>query len=70
MILTIQKTKKKRGQSGQGITEYASIIAFVSVLVALVFAYAPGNLAPAMSATFSQVGETLNNVSNEASSSS
>ncbi len=61
---------KKRRRKGQGITEYASIIAFVAILAALVFAYAPGKLAPALSSAFSQVGETLNNVSNEAVSSS
>lgn len=62
--------KAKRRRKGQGITEYASIIAFVAVLAALVFSYAPGNLSPALSAAFSQVGQTLNNVSNEAVSGS
>lgn len=70
MVFKFGKFRSKKRRKGQGITEYASIIAFVAVLAALVFAYAPNNLAPALSATFSQVGQTLNNVSNEAVSSS
>ena len=50
-------------ESGQGITEYGAILAFVAILVALVFSLTKGALASAISAAFSAVVKQLNNLS-------
>jgi Flp pilus assembly pilin Flp len=50
-------------ESGQGITEYGAILAFVAVLVALVFGFAKGNLASSISGAFSAVVAQLNALS-------
>lgn len=50
-------------ESGQGITEYGAILAFVAVLVALVFSFAKGGLSGAISAAFSSVIGQLNALS-------
>jgi Flp pilus assembly pilin Flp len=47
-------------ESGQGITEYGAILAFVAVLVALVFAMTSGGLKAAISNCFSSVVAQLN----------
>lgn len=47
-------------ESGQGITEYGAILAFVSILVALVFGFARGQLAAAISQSFSTIVSQLN----------
>jgi Flp pilus assembly pilin Flp len=47
-------------ESGQGITEYGAILAFVAVLVGLVFSFAQGQLASSISAAFSSVVSQLN----------
>ncbi|HEY9772619.1 MAG TPA: hypothetical protein V6C81_02295 [Planktothrix sp.] len=57
-------------ESGQGITEYGAILAFVAILVALVFALTKGALASAISAAFSAVVNQLNNLSKAAGSAS
>jgi Flp pilus assembly pilin Flp len=49
--------------SGQGITEYGAILAFVAILVALVFSITKGALTSAISAAFSSVISKLNNLS-------
>jgi Flp pilus assembly pilin Flp len=49
-------------ESGQGITEYSSIIAFVSVLVVLVFSLAKGQLSQSISGAFSAVSGQINNL--------
>jgi Flp pilus assembly pilin Flp len=49
-------------ESGQGITEYGAILAFVAVLVGLVFSFAQGQLASSISAAFSSVVAQLNNL--------
>jgi len=49
-------------ESGQGITEYGAILAFVATLVALVFTFAQGQLASSISAAFSAVVMQLNQV--------
>jgi len=61
---------KSRRRSGQGITEYAAILAFVALLVALVFAFAPSSLSGAISAAFSCVVSEINNMSAAAGSAS
>jgi len=66
-------SRKKRlfkSSSGQGITEYAAILAFVALLVALVFAFAPSTLSAAVSAAFSSVISQINNMSASAGSAS
>ncbi len=50
-------------ESGQGITEYGAILAFVAVLVALVFSITKGALTSAISYAFSAVITQLNNLS-------
>jgi Flp pilus assembly pilin Flp len=55
-----------RDQSGQGITEYGAILAFVAILVALVFSITKGALTAAISSAFSAVVSQLNNLSSTA----
>jgi Flp pilus assembly pilin Flp len=50
-------------ESGQGITEYGAILAFVAILVALVFSITQGALTAAISKAFSAVVSQLNNLS-------
>lgn len=50
-------------ESGQGITEYGAILAFVAILVALVFSITQGALRHAICAAFSAVVSQLNNLS-------
>jgi Flp pilus assembly pilin Flp len=53
-------------ESGQGITEYGAILAFVALLVALVFSLTKGALTSAISNAFSAVVHQLNNLSSAA----
>jgi Flp pilus assembly pilin Flp len=50
-------------ESGQGITEYGAILAFVAILVAVVFGLTKGALASAISTAFSAVVNQLNTLS-------
>jgi Flp pilus assembly pilin Flp len=50
-------------ESGQGITEYGAILAFVAILVAVVFGITKGALTTAISSAFSSVVKQLNNLS-------
>ena len=52
-----------KDESGQGITEYGAILAFVAILVALVFSITQGALRGAICAAFSAVVHQLNNLS-------
>lgn len=63
-------TKRRNRRSGQAITEYAAMLAFVAVIVALVFAFAPGKLTPAISAAFSVITSQLNNLAAASSTAS
>ncbi|MBX9690000.1 MAG: hypothetical protein K2X27_25035 [Candidatus Obscuribacterales bacterium] len=47
-------------ESGQGITEYGAILAFVALLVAVVFSFANGALTTAISQSFSSIVNQLN----------
>lgn len=47
-------------ESGQGITEYGAILAFVALLVAVVFSFASGTLTSAISTSFSTIVNQLN----------
>ena len=60
--------RRRRNESGQAITEYGAIIAFVSVLVALFIAFAPNSVGPAVSSAFSSLAENMNNMSSTAAS--
>ena len=50
-------------EAGQGITEYGAILAFVAILVALVFSITQGALRGAICAAFSAVVHQLNSLS-------
>jgi len=52
-----------RDESGQGITEYGAILAFVAILVAVVFGITKGALTAAISSAFSAVVHQLNTLS-------
>jgi len=49
-------------ESGQAITEYGSILAFVSILVALVFSFTNGSIGVAISNCFSAIVSGLDNL--------
>jgi Flp pilus assembly pilin Flp len=55
-------------EDGQGITEYGAILAFVAILVALVFSITQGALRGAICAAFSAVVSQLNHLSSAAAS--
>jgi len=57
-------------ENGQGITEYGAILAFVAILVALVFGITKGALTGAISHAFSAVISQLNNLSSAAAAAS
>jgi Flp pilus assembly pilin Flp len=57
-------------ESGQGITEYGAILAFVAILVAVVFSITQGALTSAISKAFSAVVSQLNNLSTAAAAAS
>ncbi len=54
-------------ESGQGITEYGAILAFVAVLVSIVFGFVTGGLKQAIQNAFSTVSSQLNNLDATAS---
>ncbi len=55
-------------ESGQGITEYGAILAFIAVLVGLVLSLLNGVLKTAISSAFSMVASELSNLVANASS--
>lgn len=55
---------------GQALTEYATLIAFVSVLVALAFSFTQGKIGPALSQAYHQTAIQLNNLSDAANNAS
>ncbi len=57
-------------ESGQGITEYGAILAFVAILVAVVFSITQGALSAAISKAFSAVVSQLNALSSAAAAAS
>ncbi len=65
-----QKPKRARNNSGQAISEYAMLLAFVAIIVALVFAWAPNKLGPAVYGAFSSMANQLNIMSDAADNSS
>ena len=63
-------SKFMHDESGQGITEYGAILAFVAILVAVVFSITQGALSAAISKAFSAVVSQLNALSTAAGSAS
>jgi Flp pilus assembly pilin Flp len=57
-------------ESGQSITEYGAIIAFVGVLIAVVFSMARGSLFSSVSGSYSSVTSQMNSLNQYSSSSS
>ncbi|MBS2009704.1 MAG: Flp family type IVb pilin [Cyanobacteria bacterium SZAS TMP-1] len=57
-------------EEGQGITEYGAILAFVAILVAVVFSITQGALSSAISKAFSAVVNQLNKLSTAAAAAS
>ncbi|MBS1989250.1 MAG: Flp family type IVb pilin [Cyanobacteria bacterium SZAS LIN-3] len=57
-------------EEGQGITEYGAILAFVAILVAVVFSITQGALSSAISKAFSAVVSQLNKLSTAAAAAS
>ena len=51
--------RRARTASGQGITEYAAILAFVAVLLSAVFSMFNGPLANSISAAYSSASDIL-----------
>ena len=62
--------RRKRLDRGQAISEYAMLLAFIAVIVSLVFAFAPGKLAPAVSAAFSSITSEINEMNETAAQAS
>ncbi|HEY9775599.1 MAG TPA: hypothetical protein V6C81_17675 [Planktothrix sp.] len=56
------RKRGKRRPLGQGITEYAFVIAFVAIMVALTFSFTKGALMCAVSAAFSAMAGNTNNL--------
>jgi Flp pilus assembly pilin Flp len=55
----MSKRNKIRSRRGQGITEYATVIAFVCFIIAFAFSLARGTLFAAISDTYSNTASTL-----------
>jgi Flp pilus assembly pilin Flp len=49
-------------ESGQGITEYGALLAFVGLLIAALFVGSSGSLALAVKSSFSAVTNNLNQI--------
>lgn len=60
MLAEPSDNRKKRGQ---GITEYAAVLAFVAIFVAITFGFSKGSLFPAVSAAFSAISSAVNAMS-------
>jgi Flp pilus assembly pilin Flp len=54
-------------ESGQGITEYGAILAFVAILIVVVAGFVSGTLRSALSNAFSLIGSALNNLNSQVS---
>jgi Flp pilus assembly pilin Flp len=57
-------------ESGQGITEYGAILAFVAVLVAIMVGVVQGGLKSAISESFSTIVSQLNALNKQSSAAS
>jgi|AGTN01.1.fsa_nt_gi Flp/Fap pilin component. len=59
----LQRARVNSDEEGQAITEYGAILAFVAVLIALVFAFGGSGIGPAISNAFSSITQQLNDMS-------
>jgi len=51
-----------KDESGQGITEYGAVLAFVAILVALIIALLQGSLATSISQAFSSLAAQMSSL--------
>lgn len=51
-------------ETGQGITEYGAVLAFLTVLIAMVFGFGSGSLKGALSESFSSINSQLTRLNN------
>lgn len=63
MLLNKLRRRRRRNQRGQSVTEYGSIVAFVAILVAMLFGISSGTLKAAISGAYSALATQLNNLS-------
>lgn len=66
--LFLQRKKKVARNKGQAITDYAATLAFVAVIISIVFSFGPKKLGTAVQQAFSSVTQQLTNLENESSS--
>ncbi len=59
----------KRTSSGQGLTEYGSVLAFIAIIIAFTLHFAPGRLGPAVTGAFSAVTSQISHLTNSAQAS-
>ena len=60
VIQRLKFWKKHEDEEGQGIVEYAMLIAFVSVLIAVAFGLSRGSMYQAISSSYSSANSALN----------
>jgi Flp pilus assembly pilin Flp len=65
MFKSIARKRRGRSNRGQGFTEYASIIAFVAAMIAMVFGMPQSMLANALSSAFGNMTSALNQLVSE-----
>ena len=58
-----QRKVERRRQSGQAITEYASILAFIAGVVMMVFSFGPGKLSTSISNAFASISQQIDSLS-------
>jgi len=58
--------RTRRRSRAQALTEYSTLIAFVSVLIALAFSFTEGKVAPAVSKAFHETAKQLDALSTAA----
>jgi Flp pilus assembly pilin Flp len=54
-----------RDESGQGITEYGAILAFVAILIVVVASFVSGHLRSALALCFTLVASALTNLTTQ-----
>lgn len=55
-------TNNQRNSKGQGVTEYAYVIAFIAIVIVIAFNVSKGSLFSATSGSYSSVNNGLNNM--------
>jgi Flp pilus assembly pilin Flp len=69
-IYRAQTRMRKRNNKGQGMAEYAGVIAFIALLVAMTFGFARGSLLPSVSGAYSTVESHVTQLSTAGGSAS